>query len=123
MRDFRELTVWEKAHQLTLDLYPITAGFPRVELYGIGSQMRRAAASIGANIAEGAMKSSKLEFARYLEIALGSAGELEYHLLLSKDLGFLNAPQYVALNERIQEVKRMLTGFIQHLRSTARAVS
>jgi four helix bundle protein len=123
MRDFRELTVWGKAHQLTLDLYPITAGFPRVELYGIGSQMRRAAASIGANIAEGAMKSSKPEFARYLEIALGSAGELEYHLLLSKDLGFLNAPQYLEMSERVREVKRMLTGLIQHLRSKGRAVS
>jgi four helix bundle protein len=85
MRDFRELKVWHKAHQLTLAVYSATKTFPRDELYGLTSQIRRAAVSIGANIAEGAGKNSPAEFGRFLQIALGSASELEYHLLLSGD--------------------------------------
>jgi hypothetical protein len=75
MRDFRELKVWHKAHSLTLDVYRVTKSFPREELYGLTSQIRRAAASIGANIAEGAGKSSRADLGRYLQIALGSASD------------------------------------------------
>jgi four helix bundle protein len=115
MRDFRELMVWEKAHRLTLDVYDATREFPREELYGLTSQIRRAAASIGANIAEGAGKNSRTEFARFLQIAMGSASELEYHLLLSRDLGYLGSAGYELLNVRVVESKKMLTGFMQYL--------
>ena len=115
MRDFRELKVWEKAHRLTLDVYRVTREFPREELYGLTSQIRRAAASIGANIAEGAGKNSRPEFARFLQIALGSASELEYHILLAHDLGYLTADSHEMLFAQVVETKRMLTGFVRYL--------
>jgi four helix bundle protein len=91
MKDFRELKVWEKAHALVLNLYRETTSFPPSELYGLTVQIRRAAASIPANIAEGCGRGSSADFARFLQIAMGSACELEYHLLLARDLGFLGA--------------------------------
>jgi four helix bundle protein len=115
MRDFRELKVWHKAHSLTLDVYRVTKSFPREELYGLTSQIRRAAASIGANIAEGAGKSSRADLGRYLQIALGSASELEYHLLLSCDLGYLVPEVHQQLSQRVVETKKMLSGFVQYL--------
>ena len=117
MRDFRTLKVWEKSHQLTLDVYKATVRFPRDELYGLTSQIRRACASIPANIAEGCGRSGDAELARFLQIAMGSASELEYHLLLAHDLGFLNHPDYEPLAERTVEIKRMLTSFIKRLRA------
>src|ERR1700684_638865 len=89
MKDFRSLRVWEKSHKLTLDIYRVTTSFPREETYGLTSQMRRSSASIGANIAEGCGKRGNNEFRRFLQIASGSASELDYHLLLARDLGFL----------------------------------
>lgn len=83
MKDFRNLKVWEKAHQLTLEIYRSTKLFPREEMYGLISQMRRCSASIGANIAEGCGKRGNGEFQRFLQIASGSASELDYHLLLA----------------------------------------
>jgi four helix bundle protein len=115
MRNFREIKVWERAHSLTLDVYKVTRAFPKDELYGLTSQTRRAAASVGANIAEGCGKNSKPDFARFLQIALGSASELEYHLLLAHDLGYLPGEVHEQLAVRVTEIKRMLTGFIQHL--------
>jgi four helix bundle protein len=115
MRNFRELKVWHKAHQLTLDVYAATKTFPRDELYGLTSQIRRAAVSIGANIAEGAGKNSSAEFGRFLQIALGSASELEYHLLLSRDLDYLAAEIYHRLSQNAVETKKMLSGFGQYL--------
>src|SRR6266496_1634192 len=99
MRNFRELKVWEKAHHVALAAYRETAAFPKPELYGLTSQIRRAAASIAANIAEGAGKNSNADFARFLQIALGSASELEYHLLLAKDLGYFQLETYSALDD------------------------
>lgn len=119
MRDFRELKVWEKAHELTLDIYRLTRSFPKDELYGLTSQFRRAAASIGANIAEGCGKKSRADFARFLQTALGSASELEYELLLAHDLGYIEKEIHRVLTEQTQEIKRMLTGFIQHLNGSA----
>jgi len=114
-RDFRELKVWEKAHQLTLEVYKATTNFPRDELYGLTSQIRRSSASIAANIAEGCGRGGAAELSRYLQIALGSASELEYHLLLARDLKILSVPAHESLEQRATEVKRMLASFIQKL--------
>jgi four helix bundle protein len=113
MKDFRNLLVWRKAHVLTLDCYRISGTFPKHELYGLISQIRRSAASIAANIAEGCGKRGNGEFQRYLGISAGSASELEYHLLLASDLEFLTAEQYGSLNSAATEVKRMLAGLIR----------
>jgi four helix bundle protein len=115
MRDFKELKVWEKAHVLTLAVYKATATFPREELYGLTSQIRRSCASIPANIAEGCGRSGEPELARFFHIAMGSASELEYHLLLARDLGFLKISVYDQLTGEVTEVKRMLTAFIHKL--------
>ena len=117
MKDFRRLLVWEKSHRLTLAVYQATATFPRSELYGLTSQIRRAAASIPANIAEGCGRSGDAELARFLQIAMGSASELEYHLLLAHDLDMLNDPNYGQLAGQVTEIKRMLVSFINKLRS------
>jgi len=89
MKDFRDLKVWEKAHALVLECYEATKPFPREEIFGLVSQIRRAAASIPANIAEGCGRRGNAELHRFLQMAMGSANEVEYHLLLSKDLGYL----------------------------------
>jgi four helix bundle protein len=116
MKNFRELMVWQKAHAVTLDVYRATRQFPADELYGLTSQLRRSCASIGANIAEGCGRSGDAELARFLQIAMGSAGEVEYHLLLANDLGLLPQDKYAPLDATICEVKRMLTSFIRKLR-------
>lgn len=115
MKDFRELKVWEKSHQLVLAVYKATRPFPKEELYGLTSQLRRSCASVPANIAEGCGRGSDAELARFLQIAMGSASELEYHLLLAYDLGLLTQSGYEALVREATEVKRMLTAFIQKL--------
>lgn len=117
MRDFRGLKVWEKAHHLTLAVYEATATFPRDELYGLTSQIRRSCVSIPANIAEGCGRDGDVELARFLQISMGSASELEYHLLLASDLDLLKASDYDRLRSETIEVKRMLTSFIQKLRA------
>ena len=89
MRDFRQIKAWEKAHSLTLAIYKTTGQFPREELYGLTSQIRRASASIPANIAEGFGRGGNVELARFLQIGIGSAYEVEYHALLARDLGFI----------------------------------
>jgi four helix bundle protein len=90
MKDFHALKVWRKAHQLTLAVYRITATFPRTEQYGLTSQLRRACSSVAANLAEGCGRDGDAEFARFCSIAMGSASELEYHLLQAKDLKLLH---------------------------------
>jgi four helix bundle protein len=117
LRDFRELKVWAKAHQLTLSVYRVTKIFPKEELYGLTSQMRRSCASIPANIAEGCGRRGEAELARFFQIAMGSASELEYHLLLAHDLNLLPANDYESLETNVTEIKRMLTSFIQKLRA------
>jgi four helix bundle protein len=117
MKDFRELKVWEKAHQLTLAVYQATTAFPKEELYGLTSQMRRSAASIPTNIAEGCGRGSDDDFRRFLQIAMGSASELEYHVLLAHDLGYLAAGDGDRLTAAIIEVKRMLASLITKIRN------
>jgi len=117
MKDFRSLKVWQRGHELALSIYKVTLSFPREEIYGLVSQLRRAASSVPANIAEGCGCNGNREFARFLGIALRSASETEYHLLLARDLAYLDRKTYEQLNNQITEVKRMLTGFIQKLNS------
>src|SRR5277367_6435748 len=113
MKDFRALQVWEKAHRLTLDVYTVTRSFPREELYGLTSQMRRCSASIGANIAEGCGKRGNNEFQRFLQIASGSASELDYHFLLAHDLLFLPDTDYARMEGELSTLRRMLTSLLQ----------
>jgi four helix bundle protein len=117
MKDFRELKAWQKTHHLTLAVYRITSSFPREELYGLTSQLRRAGSSIPANLAEGCGRNGDAEFARYCSIAMESASELEYHLLLARDLNLINPKDHAELSRRATELKRMLTGLIQRLKA------
>lgn len=116
MSDFRELKVWQKAHDLTIDVYQVTRKFPSQEMYGLVSQMRRCAVSVGSNIAEGKGRRGDTEFARFIQIASGSLTELEYQLLLSKDLKYLPEPEYESLNGKLAEVSRMLISLQQKVR-------
>ena len=113
MKDFRRLKVWEKVHLLTLDIYRITARFPREEMYGLRSQMRRCTASMGANIAEGCGKQGNNELHRFLYIASGSASELDYHLLLARDLQYLSDEDYQRMGQNLCEARRILTALLQ----------
>jgi len=117
MKDFRDLKVWERAHCLTLDVYTATSRFPREELYGLTSQMRRCSASIGANIAEGCGKRGNNEFQRFLQFASGSASELDYHLLLARDLGFLTRIDHEKLAGDLSQLRRMLTSLLQKVQN------
>lgn len=115
MKDFRTLSVWQKAHRLTPEVYRATRDFPREELYGLTSQLRRGASSVPSNIAEGCGRGSDADFGRCLHIAMGSASELEYHLLLAHDLSLLEKTLYQRLTTSCTEVKRMLTALIKKL--------
>jgi four helix bundle protein len=117
VQSFKNLKVWEKAHALTLDVYLSSKVFPREEIYGITSQMRRASASIGANIAEGTCRKGDVDFARFLQMAAGSASELEYHLILARDLKLLQASDFERLTDQTVEVKRMLASLMKKLRA------
>lgn len=117
MQDYRQLKVWEKSHQLVLAVYRLTTSFPKEEKFGLVSQMRRCAVSIPANIAEGSGRESGADFARFLQIALGSASELAYYVLLCKDLENITEERYRQMTVAVSEVKRMLTGLIQSIRS------
>lgn len=117
MRDFRKLSVWEKSHAITLFIYKVTSSYPKEELYGLTSQMRRSASSIPSNIAEGCGRNTQPQFARFLDIAFGSASELEYQIILSKDLKFINDDTYEELYDNITEIKRMLSSLLQMVKS------
>ena len=116
MQDFRDIQVWQKPHEFALRIYRITAEFPKSESYGLVNQMRRAATSIPTNIAEGCVLDTDAQFARYLQISLGSASELDYHLLLARDLGYLSNSQSVDCHSEIDQIKKMLASFIKRLR-------
>jgi four helix bundle protein len=113
--DYRKMQVWERAHRLTLEVYEVRRTFPKEELYGMTSQLRRASASVPANMAEGCGRTGDAELARFLSIALGSAAELDYHLLLVRDLGYLEPSDYERLAFEAQGVAKMLTTFIDRL--------
>ncbi len=116
MQDFRDLKVWRSGHQLTLAIYKATASFPDSERYGLTSQMRRSAVSIGANIAEGCCRDTGPDFARFLQMAMGSASEVEYHLLLARDLNLMPKESSQCLIAQVTDVKRMLASLTPKVR-------
>jgi four helix bundle protein len=118
VKDFRNLTVWRKSHLLAIAVYRATREYPRDELYGLTSQTRRAAVSIPANIAEGCGRATDADFARFLDLAAGSANELEYHLLLASELSFMPPGEYDPLAAGVREVKQMLASLIRRLRGS-----
>jgi four helix bundle protein len=116
MRNFEELEVWRKAHVLTVKLYRLTESFPRSEMFGLTSQIRRAAGSIGANLAEGCGRWGEGELARFIQIAMGSASELQNHIRFARDLEFLNSDDYENVLKDVVGVRQMLTAFLQVVR-------
>jgi four helix bundle protein len=117
VQNFKDLKVWQKAHRMVLSIYQQTVGFPAQEKFGLTNQIRRAAVSIPANIAEGSVRSSDADFARFLHIALGSASEVDYYLVLARDLKFWKDGTYQTLDADLQEIKRMLAALIARVKS------
>ena len=119
MKDFRELIVWQRAHQVVLKIYKVTKSFPKEEMFGLTSQMRRASVSVAANIAEGCGRKTDADLRRFLIIALGSGNEVEYHLLLCHDLGIVRDSDYSSISLDLIEVKKMLNSFIRKLTASS----
>jgi four helix bundle protein len=117
MKDFCQLKVWDKSHQLALERYKATKEFPKEELYGLTSQICRASTSIPTNIAEGCCRNTDADFARFLQMAMGSASETEYQLILAHNLDFLPKESYEQLHNEVEEVKRMLASLLKTLRA------
>lgn len=117
MRDFKTLSVWQRAHRLTLNVYTVSSSFPKGEIYGLTSQMRRASVSIASNIAEGCGRGSDSEMAHFMSIATGSASELQCQILLAGDLGFLDGATCAELEAQVIEVKKMASSFINRLKA------
>jgi four helix bundle protein len=117
MKNYRELKIWQRSHALTVALYQVTKSFPRDEVFSLTNQMRRACVSIPANVAEGCGRDGDAELKRFLTIALGSACELDYYLLLAGELGYLDESSGRPLSAEIMEIRRMLGTFIQKLKA------
>lgn len=117
-KTYKELLVWQKSYQFSLLIYKLTAKFPKCELYGLTSQMRRSAVSIPSNIAEGYCRYSKKEYIQFLQIAFGSGAELETQLLVAKDLKYLNLDEFNQTNELLVEVMKMLNSLVRKIRSS-----
>lgn len=115
MRNFRELSIWQRGHELCLKIYKITSTFPKEEMYGITSQMRRSASSIPTNIAEGCGRNSNPDFKRFLTISAGSGSELEYQIQLAKDLKFITEEQFLSLTNDVIEIRKMIYSFSKKL--------
>ena len=116
MKDFRTLKVWEKSHQFTLKIYSLSRNFPKDELFGLVSQIRRASSSIAINIAEGCGRGSDADFARFLQISMGSASETEYLIMLCADLEYIPNDSKETLLLEVQELKMMLASLIKTIR-------
>lgn len=123
MSDYKKLAVWQKAHNFALNVYRTTTSFPKDEMYGLTSQIRRSVISIPSNIAEGSGRGGNPELVRFLRIASGSAHEAEYQLLLAHDLGYIRDEMYQQLEKEAIEIKRMLTGLIQNLETPPKKFS
>ena len=115
MKDFRNLKVWDKAHKFVLDIYSVTNMFPKVETYGLTSQLRRAAVSIPTNIVERSSRGSDKDFARFIQISIGSASETEYLLILCYDLKHLNENEYEKLCNEVINIRKMMINLIKKL--------
>ncbi|SDI51499.1 four helix bundle protein [Chryseobacterium jejuense] len=115
MANFKDLLVWQKSIDFVTEIYRITEVFPKNEVYGLISQIRRAAVSIPSNIAEGNSRRSKLDYLQFLKISRGSRAEVETQLIISKNLKFLNEEDYLKLNQEIIEIMKMLNGLISSL--------
>ncbi len=116
MQNYKELLIWQEAHQFALNVYKITKAFPKEELFGITSQLRRASVSIPCNIAEGCGRHTSKDFANFLQIALGSTNETDYLLLLAKDLGYIPANDFMKFEEAINKIRAMNINLIDKVR-------
>ena len=116
MQNYKDLQVWSKSHELTLEVYKITKTFPKEEIFGLFSQLRRASSSIPTNIAEGSGRFTQKDFASFLQIGLGSCQEVEYLIFLSHQLDYIAEVDYIPLNKSIGEVKGMLISLIKKVR-------
>ena len=116
MQDFRKIRVWERSHRLVIRIYKATANFPKEEIYGLTSQLRRASVSIPSNIAEGSSRDGDAEFCRFLHISIGSASEIDYQLMLAHDLGYLNDQDYKYLSSEVNIVRQKLIALIQSIK-------
>lgn len=119
MRDFHKLIIWQRSHQLTLAVYRISKSFPKEEIFGLTSQMRRAVSSIPTNIAEGCGRASNKDFAYFLQIAIGSATEVEYQLFLAHDINYINDDDYQALTDETVVVRKMIIKYQSELKSSS----
>jgi four helix bundle protein len=119
MKDFRKINVWHKSYAFCLVVYKLTQSFPKEEMFGLSSQLRRAAVSVSANIAEGCGRHTDVEFARFLDISLGSINEVDCYLELAKDLKYIDEPRFKELLEDLIEMRKMLTVFAQTVRCNA----
>ena len=119
MRDFHNLLIWKRSHQLTLDIYMLSQSFPKDELFGLTSQVRRAASSIATNIAEGCGRNSNKDFAHFLQIAIGSASEVEYELLLAHDLKYINSVEYERLTNEVVAIRKMIIKYQSELKANS----
>lgn len=117
LRSFKELVVWKRAYELALEIYSLSAGFPRSETFGLVAQMRRAAVSIVSNIAEGYGRGHRSEYTQFLRMAYGSSGELETQLMLSKDLGYLSQDRFDRASSLLLEVQKMLGSMLRKFAS------
>ena len=122
MKDFKELEIWKRSHKLTVDIYRATQKFPKEEIYGLTSQIRRAVSSIPTNIAEGCGRRTNAELANFLNIASGSASEVEYELLLAKDINYLTDIQYQQFAKEVREIRSMLAAYMRTLTSNQKSV-
>jgi four helix bundle protein len=116
MRDFRKYDIWKLSHELTLSIYSISQNFPKSEVYGITSQIRRSASSIPTNISEGAGRDSDAEFNRFLTIASGSASETEYLIILAHDLKYIDKNTFSDFNQQINLIKQKIYSLKQKLK-------
>ncbi len=118
MQNFRNLKVWQNSHQLVMKIYSYTHKFPKEEIYGLTSQIRRSSISVSSNIAEGCGRGSDSDFARFVQIAIGSASELEYQVFLAYKLGYFTNTEYQELSENIETIKKMLTTLKKKLKQS-----
>lgn len=112
MRDFTKLEIWKRSHQLTLKIYSITKSFPKEELFGLTAQMRKSSSSMPTNIAEGCGRNTNPQLNRFLDIATGSASELQYQLILSKDLSYITGSVFLELHNETVEIRKMIRGYM-----------